>query len=104
MCVSLPSRGAWIEIPQFLIAGIFALESLPSRGAWIEICKFTVYVNLRWCRSPHGERGLKLLIILICSNVCKSLPSRGAWIEMMSRGTPAQPHSCRSPHGERGLK
>ena len=34
--VSLPTRGAWIEIP--VIGGMFAVSlSLPTRGAWIEI-------------------------------------------------------------------
>ena len=36
MCLSLPSRGAWIEITlqRLLPPGVL---SLPSRGAWIEI-------------------------------------------------------------------
>ena len=33
---SLPSRGAWIEIPILLTNRLQAV-SLPSRGAWIEI-------------------------------------------------------------------
>ncbi len=39
--VSLPSRGAWIEIKKKAIKRGIDLESLPSRGAWIEIlCRF----------------------------------------------------------------
>ncbi len=34
--MSLPSRGAWIEIHQ-TTAGRSPCPSLPSRGAWIEI-------------------------------------------------------------------
>ena len=34
------------------------------------------------CRSPHGERGLKLIRIVIHRQIQKSLPARGAWIEM----------------------
>ena len=34
--------------------------SLPSRGAWIEIVDVTVPVVTDPRRSPHGERGLKL--------------------------------------------
>ena len=34
---SLPSRGAWIEIPTVNHADVVNWLSLPSRGAWIEI-------------------------------------------------------------------
>ena len=56
--LSLPSRGAWIEmlLSQLWIE-LFA--SLPSRGAWIEIC---IYSD--------------------CLSISRSLPSRGAWIEI----------------------
>ena len=56
--MSLPSRGAWIEIspaPLCCRTG----RSLPSRGAWIEIKLDEVEINLTGSRSPHGERGLK---------------------------------------------
>ena len=55
-------------------------------------------------RSPHGERGLKYFSRLGISAKAKSLPTRGAWIEIPSRhrGYPKCP--SRSPHGERGLK
>ena len=33
--------------------------SLPSRGAWIEMCKHRSSYVPCGCRSPHGERGLK---------------------------------------------
>ena len=35
---SLPVRGAWIEIPCDALNGA-PVESLPVRGAWIEICR-----------------------------------------------------------------
>ena len=57
--LSLPSRGAWIEIgPVFQCRQSF--RSLPSRGAWIEIASAS---------APSGAKG-------------ESLPSRGAWIEI----------------------
>ena len=56
---SLPSRGAWIEIPA-LIPHWIAGMSLPSRGAWIEIM----------------ETGTSMV------GLVPSLPSRGAWIEI----------------------
>src|SRR5699024_3054207 len=34
---SLPSRGAWIEMPTWRSFGAWRWPSLPSRGAWIEI-------------------------------------------------------------------
>ena len=55
--MSLPSRGAWIEIP---IDGFqnTVYRSLPSRGAWIEISLQRKGMGIV-SRSPHGERGLK---------------------------------------------
>ena len=35
--LSLPVRGAWIEIQHFLRCGYTDVTSLPVRGAWIEI-------------------------------------------------------------------
>ena len=55
-------------------------------------------------RSPHGERGLKLILIgWICGWIL-SLPTRGAWIEIQPLAHIRQGYLCRSPHGERGLK
>ena len=34
------------------------------------------------CRSPRGERGLKLEALLAVLTMFQSLPSRGAWIEI----------------------
>ena len=58
--MSLPVRGAWIEIPTPGLSDV-AKGSLPVRGAWIEINQDG--------RTP-GRR--------------TSLPVRGAWIEMHS--------------------
>ena len=33
-------------------------------------------------RSPQGERGLKLCIVIIIKHNVWSLPARGAWIEI----------------------
>ena len=51
-------RGAWVEMP--LGANVSRmLMSLPVRGAWVEIL-FMRCISLRGCcRSPCGERGLK---------------------------------------------
>ena len=79
--MSLPARGAWIEIA-VIRADISSFSSLPARGAWIEICSVIFLPPNTCCRSPHGERGLKL------------------------RGAPGDEllPDRRSPHGERGLK
>ena len=43
--LSLPVRGAWIEIVISIVVD-YRLQSLPVRGAWIEIaCLFTLYIN-----------------------------------------------------------
>ncbi len=101
--------------------------SLPVRGAWIEIRRYIALTHGRPCRSPCGERGLK------CTNDAElqfvhvslpvrgawieilvqplpslrrrtSLPVRGAWIEIASSASQMSWSRSRSPCGERGLK
>ena len=57
--LSLPTRGAWIEICARRIAATSHAPSLPTRGAWIEISVGRAF----------GAQD-------------KSLPTRGAWIEI----------------------
>ena len=55
-------------------------------------------------RSPCGERGLKFYHDTFAKDSKLSLPVRGAWIEI-SRSLFARKQRCgRSPCGERGLK
>ena len=101
--MSLPSRGAWIEIPSHGLRQRID-PSLPSRGAWIEMINAPSLSFLESCRSPHGERGLKYgrspcnqrrprrsphgerglkyVSTSLMKFAGKSLPSRGAWIEI----------------------
>ena len=79
--LSLPVRGAWIEIGMVKYFTIY-LESLPVRGAWIEITMQLLGIFKNGCRSPCGERGLKLCSPIITEIGAKSLPVRGAWIEI----------------------
>ena len=78
-------------------------KSLPPRGAWIEIQKLEMVRLLGDCRSPHGERGLKSLLLSNIKLAQWSLPPRGAWIEIIQAKN-ALKKEGRSPHGERGLK
>ena len=39
------------------------LLSLPARGAWVEIHPGPV-LGGPYCRSPHGERGLKFVLVV----------------------------------------
>ena len=103
---SLSSRRAWIEIT-FFNPREFGRLSLSSRRAWIEIvylyCNYIIsqvalltesvdwnhlclltYLHNSFCRSPHGERGLKSYIQQSVYNAPLSLSSRRAWIEMPS--------------------
>ena len=57
--------------------------SLPTRGAWIEMEENLPTILRGECRSPHGERGLKCDIRKDHAKVIKSLPTRGAWIEIL---------------------
>ena len=56
--------------------------SLPVRGAWIEMGASSSTDGVLSRRSPCGERGLKLLVIIWVWTWCMSLPVRGAWIEI----------------------
>ena len=56
--------------------------SLPVRGAWIEIYILQDFSRQRRSRSPCGERGLKSSPPAACRRRTPSLPVRGAWIEM----------------------
>ena len=58
--------------------------SLPSRGAWIEMLSGNVIPHEWYSRSPRGERGLKYEIDKEIMDCFESLPSRGAWIEMFA--------------------
>ena len=61
----------------------FVYLSLPSRGAWIEINVIPVLSETPVRRSLHGERGLKYLFLQYHFINFWSLPSRGAWIEII---------------------
>ncbi len=104
-----------------------SLLSLPPRGAWIEIEKAVPAARFLRSRSPRGERGLKygrplfhdrlgrslpprgawieITSLLRRNNGCmRSLPPRGAWIEISKKKPTNKTKNSRSPRGERGLK
>ena len=60
VCVSLPVRGAWVEILLEEATMEVPLLSLPVRGAWVEM----LVVGLYYLILPA------------------SLPVRGAWVEI----------------------
>ena len=100
---SLPVRGAWVEM-LLMQCGEMPVLSLPVRGAWVEIFKFRRRAKKIFGRSPCGERGLKLLSMVLQTIPQMSLPVRGAWVEIMLSSVHALTSICRSPCGERGLK
>ena len=101
--MSLPIRGAWIEISTYELASKID-ASLPIRGAWIEISHIIAIINIAPGRSPYGERGLKFYETPLKKWRGLSLPIRGAWIEMMQDTQVLEIRKSRSPYGERGLK
>ena len=60
--------------------------------------------SIRKCRSPHGERGLKLQCPQCDGWFVESLPAWGAWVEIYAQYKLVKSELSRSPHGERGLK
>ena len=79
--MSLPSRGAWIEMSGAVKVAAFE-PSLPSRGAWIEIPPTScppatpTVAPLAGSVDRNGKGGY------LESTEIGSLPSRGAWIEI----------------------
>ena len=102
--MSLPSRGAWIEIGSPGV-GPGLVGSLPSRGAWIEMGPLLCLVR-DGKQASLPSRGAWIEIYNNGEKYCivVSLPSRGAWIEIARDPGPVRRRGRRSPHGERGLK
>ena len=65
--------------------------------AWIQCFLFD-------CRSPHGERGLKLIRAGTDHHLQRSRSPHGERGLKYSRFQLCNSRACRSPHGERGLK
>ena len=51
--LSLPVRGAWVEIARPAVAGI-PLVSLPVRGAWVEIAKVVLQATTSETVAPRA--------------------------------------------------
>ena len=126
--LSLSSRRAWIEIyfKSFCVPILLVVALLTESVDW-NGCQSTAWY-LSYCRSPHGERGLKSpwlhhhklnqKVALLTESVdwnyishlikllqVLSLSSRRAWIEIEGKELIDIPlELSRSPHGERGLK
>ncbi len=100
--VSLPARGAWIEMIERQHAGHTQQRRSPQgeRGSKL-FGNNQLDESLR--RSPQGERGSKYGEQHVAHRESGSLPARGAWIEIPPTRT-AGPRSRRSPQGERGSK
>ena len=99
---SLPTRGAWIEIPP-PPASPPITSSLPTRGAWIEIAGHGPGGHDGGGRSPHGERGLKLVIQGCHVLGVRRSPHGERGLKSPETST-SRMRERRSPHGERGLK
>ena len=78
--VSRPARGAWVEIPPYLLHAP-TYQSRPARGAWVEIAIFASFAAISWSR-----------------------PARGAWVEISFTSVILSVPQCRAPQGARGLK
>ena len=74
------------------------LLSLPPRGAWIEILPTAMVRPCARSRSPHGERGLKYNgKCATCTKIVA--PPTGAWIEIQVLPIIKRAAKCRSPTG-----
>ena len=96
MNMSLPTRGAWIEIST-IIERPQPIRSLPTRGAWIEIENGYSDKKTTGALPPRGE-GIEIGTFRESYRRISTLPTRGAWIEIRYRGTlvgkvPVAPHT-----------
>ena len=66
--LSLPVRGAWVEILDNMFGDLGIHRSLPVRGAWVEIS----------------------VLALRKEKLTSSLPVRGAWVEIAIRRLSSQ--------------
>ena len=78
--------------------------SLPARGAWIEIAARAATSAPGPGRSPHGERGLKFLRLDEDGRVGRRSPHGERGLKYGSVLLAPVIERGRSPHGERGLK
>ena len=78
--------------------------SLPVRGAWVEIATAARITGRARCRSPCGERGLKSCAVGTFDLDAGRSPcgERGLKLDGAQPTAPAELR--RSPCGERGLK
>ena len=63
-----------------------------------------ISINCDTCRSPHGERGLKLRIISLRGFIKRRSPHGERGLKFTFKTTISRYILRRSPHGERGLK
>ena len=68
---------------QSLIVTALNVMSLPVRGAWVEMPFALGGVTRCRGRSPCGERGLKSVAGYQFPRATVSLPVRGAWVEIL---------------------
>ena len=91
LCVyllSLPVRGAWIEIGIRKIDMKGAGTSLPVRGAWIEIEYSSVMPKVYVVSLPVRGAWIEIFKQFKIVSFISSLPVRGAWIEIPQTCTP----------------
>ena len=100
--VSLSARRAWIEI--FSASNLrMVISSLSARRAWIEMDIYDVSGPNPGCRSPQGERGLKLREAGRRRRATSRSPQGERGLKYFVYQASLL-HLRRSPQGERGLK
>ena len=82
----------------------FRSMSLPPRGAWIEIQWHLAETYDKPRRSPRGERGLKFSVVLVLPKLLPCRSPRGERGLKCDEIPMTNGVFGRSPRGERGLK
>ena len=93
--VSLPVRGAWIEMLSVVVLMLGRMCRSPCGERGLKYAQRHQAHPSAWRRSPCGERGLKYPPLCYHFSRRKSLPVRGAWIEIV--------RSCRALYPRQSL-
>ena len=80
--VSLPVRGAWVEISHFAGTLQYRQPSLPVRGAWVEIALGSVSIHAQNVSLPVRGAWVEMRTSKCRACDLESLPVRGAWVEI----------------------
>ena len=95
--VSLPVRGAWVEMCARRGRDCCGTSRSPCGERGLKLVRIAAPETVKNRRSPCGERGLKSAGSASSHRQAESLPVRGAWVEMLKAWVAAWMSSASLP-------